>query len=136
MRSLPIVGLIFSALLLDVVSLTASPSSLPIDQTITEKDNGRELRVAVGDTVTVKLGAQLGTGYGWHVTSGPGSRLQQTDKRPKIESNSNSPGSSELEVFRFTARRPGRVRLELRYSRPREKSAGALKTFHVFIVIR
>ena len=130
------VGLIVSAIVLNFINATGAHATAPIDHTVTEENNGREVRVAPGDIVTVKLGAQLGTGYGWQVVSGPGRRLQQIDKRPKIESNKGSvPGNSEVEVFRFAARQAGRVRLELLYLRPREKREAALKTFRIFIVI-
>jgi inhibitor of cysteine peptidase len=104
---------------------------------VTEDDNGKEIQVARGDTITVRLGAQLGTGYAWYVTSGPGSLLEQSGKRPKIESNRNSaPGSSEVEVFKFIARRGGNVRLELSYRRPADKDSSAQKTFNILINIR
>jgi predicted secreted protein len=135
MRSLSIIGLIFSAIFLEVCAATSSPPGLPTEHTVTESDTGKEIRVAPGDIITVRLGSQLGTGYGWEVTRGPGRRLQQPEKRPKIESNRGaSPGASEIEVFRFVARRPGRVYLELRYLRPRAKTA--LKSFHVLVVIK
>jgi predicted secreted protein len=137
MRSLSIVGLILSAFLLDAYTVIASPPATAAEHTVTEQDNGRQIRVARGDIVTVRLGSQLGTGYGWEVTRGPGRRLRQTDKSPKIELNrSSGPGASETEVFRFEARRTGRVYLELRYLRPRQKHNLALKSFHVVIVIR
>lgn len=137
MRPLFVASLIFSSFLLNCVAGNSIPASAPADHTVTEDDNGKEIQVAPGDTLTVRLGAQLGTGYGWDVTSGPGSLLEQTNQRPKIESNRNpKPGSSEIEVFQFTARRRGRVRLGFAYRRPADKESDAQKTFHVLIDIR
>lgn len=136
MRPLFVASLIFSSFLLNCVSGNPIPASAPVDHTVTEDDNGKEIQVARGDTITVRLRAQLGTGYAWYVTSGPGSLLEQSNQRPKIESDRNSgPGSSEVEVFQFTARRSGRVRLEFSYRRPAKDSA-AQKTFHVLINIQ
>ena len=136
MRPLCVVSLIFSSFLLNCASGNSIPVSAPTDHTVTEDDNDKEIQVARGDTITVRLGSQLGTGYGWYVTSGPGNLLEQTSQRPKIESNKNSkPGSSEVEVFQFTAKASGRVRLEFSYRRP-DKDSAAQKTFHVFINIQ
>jgi predicted secreted protein len=135
MRPLCVASLIFSSFLLNCVSGNSIPASAPADHRVTEDDNGKEIQVARSDTITVRLGAQLGTGYGWYVTSGPGSLLEQSNPRPKIESNRDAaPGSSEVEVFQFTARGTGRVRLEFSYRRPADKDSR--KTFHVIINIR
>jgi len=131
---------IFLALfLLCVFTLTtlARNASMRAEQTVSDADNGREIKVVRGDTIYVRLPAQLGTGYGWYVTSADSQLLELADKRPKIESNRDArPGASETEIFRFVAKRTGRVRLELRYMRSREPKDKALKTFQVIVVIR
>jgi len=136
MRPLCVASLILSSFLLNCAARNSMPPGTPADHLLTKDDNGKEIQVARGDTVTVRLGSQLGTGYSWYVTSGPGSLLEQTNQRPKIESNRDSaPGSSEVEVFQFIARRSGLVRLEFSYRRP-DKDSAAQKTFRVLINIR
>ncbi|HSS21393.1 MAG TPA: protease inhibitor I42 family protein [Pyrinomonadaceae bacterium] len=123
------------ALLLNTGAVNSPLAVVPADHTVEIVDNGKEVQLARGDSLNVRLPAQLGTGYGWYVTSGPGRRLQHTNQRPKIETNKDStPGSSEVEVFQFVARRSGRVSLAFRYGRPR--NTATLKTFHITVVIQ
>jgi len=127
---------LFRTVLVLVFFLPLAVLGTTAEHTISEADNGREIKVTRGDIIEVRLPAQLGTGYGWRVTSAASRRFELIDGRPKIESSSNvAPGASETEVFRFVARKAGRARLELRYSRPWEPNKKALKTFYLTVVV-
>ena len=81
-----------------------------------------DLNVVNGDTFSIKLKVQLGTGFRWELTlSGKGCvRLLeeptiQTDKNLKI-------GTTETQVFRFVAERQGMETIVFRYLRPWQRN--------------
>jgi predicted secreted protein len=84
--------------------------SVPRVFTLSEKDNGRKIRLRKSDILVLKLQAQFGTGYSWQV-------------------------AASNKIFRFKAKQAGQVELELRYVRVWEKEAQALKTFRLKLQI-
>ncbi|MDQ3472604.1 MAG: protease inhibitor I42 family protein [Acidobacteriota bacterium] len=83
--------------------------------------------------MTIKLKAQLGTGYGWQVVK---SKQFKSLGNPELESPSKgSPGGIERQVFQFKALTSGLLELELHYLRPWEKGAKPLKTYRLLVQV-
>lgn len=100
------------------------------------KESGRSYVVKPGAVLEVRLSAQLGTGYSWHVTAPAGAILVQ-DGEPKTEPAPGGakpmPGGPEIQVFRFTAGSAGKGDLKLKYARGFEPSQKAQRrvTYHI-----
>lgn len=118
--------LLFSA----VLRTSAQPASLACVSSIGIEQDGKEANVAVGDTIAIRLAAQLGTGFIW--------RLEPGDTKvavPPLGASfdlpaPNKPGGPETMVFRFRIAMPGDATLRFNYVRPWEKKSPA-KTFHI-----
>ena len=98
---------------------------------ITEKDNDSFVGIAVGDILTLKLEANLGTGNAWHVVANDPDLLELLGE-PKVEPIEEDAkkvkkeeallvGQSERMVFRFKAQRSGINILRMSYFRIHEK---------------
>jgi len=102
---------------------------------VTESDNGKEIQMKKGDTICVKLRAQLGTGFGWYVEkSSP--LLKQLGNPLQIQEKKGEPGSVEFQVYQFTAQGSGKGELELFYKRPWMKNVPPEKSFKVSVTIQ
>lgn len=104
--------------------------------TISEQDQGSELRVHVGDELTVRLSAIPGTGYSWNV-SGESQGVLVEMGQPTFEKTTDvrKLGAPEQQNFRFRVESPGVHQLQLKYRRPWDKpGTAAVKTFSVTIV--
>lgn len=103
------------------------------------KESGKAFVVKPGAVLEIRLSAQLGTGYSWHVTAPPAAVLVQ-DGEPKTEPAPDGarsmPGGPEIQVFRFTAKAAGKADLKLKYARGFEPGRKALRsaTYHIKVV--
>jgi predicted secreted protein len=116
----------------------------PATTTLVEEDSRRTVLAKVGDTISIRLVAQLGTGYGWQLAALENQVLTQVGG-PKSKfitvarSTSNirqNPGGSEFQVFLFEARAPGNAELKFKYSRGFEPDNKPLRTvvFRITVV--
>ena len=103
--------------------------------TLGDRDNGREISVAKGDTLIIKLGSQPGTGYGWRIAKNDVKLLKFLGESAESPDNGRE-GGTELQVFRFKAQSSGSNLLELHYARPWEKGVAPLKTYCLKVRIR
>jgi inhibitor of cysteine peptidase len=102
---------------------------------VTEADNDKEIQMKTGDTICVKLRAQLGTGFGWYVEkSSP--LIKQLGSPMQMQEKKGEPGSVEFQVYQFTAQGSGKGELELFYKRPWVKNVPPEKTFKVRLAIQ
>jgi inhibitor of cysteine peptidase len=87
---------------------------------VTEKDNGRNVTVAPGANLIVRLPSSASTGYSWSVDPNT-SRLLKLQGKPRYQSPEDAaPGTPGHQVFRFlVAEQPGAdADLTLRYNPP------------------
>jgi predicted secreted protein len=118
-------------------AITACPSVMPQEHhvVLTDADNGKEVALSTEGTLTVKLPAQMGTGYSWQVEDVDKDRLAPPDK-PTLESTAkDTAGGTDLQVFTFKPVKAGTTALKFRYVRPWEKDAKPQKTFSVNVKI-
>jgi predicted secreted protein len=101
---------------------------------VTEQHNNTQVRLHVGDRLTVRLEAIPGTGYSWIVKGEVGGVLNQTGEPAFERSGERVMGGVEQQVFSFQVKANGAAGLELEYRRPWEKSATASKSFSIRVI--
>jgi predicted secreted protein len=103
-------------------------------QTVTEKDSGKNVGLAVGDRLIVRLKSNPTTGYSWMAVKLSSAALKQVGK-PKYESDPDpKPGSGGTDVFTYDAAKAGKATLVFTYQRPWEKKPPTQKlTFNVTV---
>lgn len=132
-RSLMLRGLALAA----AIALPGSATDTPLR--LGAKESGKAFVVKPGAVLEVRLSAQLGTGYSWHVTAPAASILVQ-EGEPKTEPTPDGakpmPGGPEIQVFRFTAKAAGKADLKLKYARGFEPGKRAMRsaTYHLKVV--
>ena len=90
---------------------------------VSESDDGKEVVLALGDTLELALAETSGTGFRWLFKSRAESLLAL--KKEYIDGASSIAGSGRVHVWRFKAIASGEATLELAYERPWEKVAPA-----------
>lgn len=122
----------FTGLVLLFVAAAAPSYPSPSEaRVIKDGDQGTEVKLVVGEELTIRLESQPGTGYSWVVSKVDADRLDKGGE-PTLEPPDRSlPGAPQHQVFKFKARREGAGSLELAYRRPWEKDTPAAKTFRV-----
>ncbi|MBT3279190.1 MAG: hypothetical protein HN370_07435 [Phycisphaerales bacterium] len=104
-----------------------------------EKNNGKTVAAQVGDTILIKLDSNPSTGYGWKQGDQPkGSAVEFKSKKFLTASQMNSemrpmPGQGGATTFTYLVVKPGKVKIDLNYRRPWEKTKPAAKTVQVTI---
>jgi len=88
---------------------------------MSETDDGREISVAVGETVELELPETSGSGFRWAFTSS-GESIVALEKEYSANT-ATAPGSGRMCCWRFKAIAVGNAKLELVYARPWEKRA-------------
>jgi len=102
---------------------------------VTEADNGKDVTMKKGDTICLKLRAQLGTGFGWYVEkSAP--NLKQLGSPQQMHEKKGEPGAVEFQVYQFTAQDAGKGAIELVYKRPWVKNVQPEKSFKVSVSVQ
>jgi predicted secreted protein len=108
---------------------------LPSTTTLTPDDDGRELRMGVGDRIVVVLGSNPATGFMWQAGDYDRDVLQQTGD-VEYEPSASVPGASGTDTLTFEAVGEGETTLELIYRRPWEKSRQPAERFTVHVEVR
>jgi len=107
--------------------------SPPPAPTITQADAGKSVTLSVGQTLTVHLSAQLGTGYGWAVAS-DSTPLLKFEKSSALGS-ATMPGGAQTQELLFTATSAGQGTLKLEYRQPWMKDTAPSKTYSVSVTV-
>lgn len=81
------------------------------------EDDGRTFDLAPGGILTFRLPSHAGTGFMWKPAPFDGGALTQIGERGS-EVSSVVPGAPKTDVYRFVARSPGTVGIEMDYQRP------------------
>jgi inhibitor of cysteine peptidase len=103
--------------------------------TVTDKDNGREVSLAKGATLILRLEARPGTGYAWRVAQNDPDYLKAQGESVFEQPENEKPGDIEHQVFRFTAQASGSSALKLEYARGWEKGVAPAKTYSIKVNI-
>jgi inhibitor of cysteine peptidase len=103
--------------------------------TVTDKDNGREVSIAKGGTLILRLEARPGTGYAWQIVQNDSNYLKAQGESVFEHSKGEQAGDTEQQVFRFTAQTSGSSVLKLHYMRSWEKGVEPAKTYSIKVQI-
>lgn len=106
------------------------------DKLITASDNGSEIRLRTGETLTVRLDSNPTTGYSWQVMEIDNTVLgQEGDPEYKADPGSGGlAGAGGEETTRFKALGAGKTTLTLGYMRPWE-DLPPIETFRIQVVV-
>jgi len=106
-------------------------------QKLTEADNGKTVKVKVGDLVVVSLKGNPTTGFSWRTAKLDGKSVEQAGE-PKYVNKPHRKGMvgvGGMFSLKFNAAKSGKTEVNLEYSRPWEKDTKPLKTFTVTVEV-
>lgn len=99
------------------------------------EDDGREITLQKGQTLSIKLAANPTTGYSWEFVESEGAILQQVGE-PEFEADSDLLGAPGTQTLRFETVETGQMELRLVYQRPWKTDVEPLKTFTVQVTVQ
>jgi inhibitor of cysteine peptidase len=126
-----VLALILLAAMITGVSGCA-PQASP---TLGAEDNGRQVTLQQGQTLTIKLEANPTTGYSWEFVEPEKAILEQVGES-EYEPESDLLGAPSTQTLRFEAVQPGQTELKLVYRRPWETDVEPLETFTVLVTVQ
>jgi predicted secreted protein len=102
--------------------------------TVTDAESGKDVDLASGQTLQVKLKMVAGTGYAWTVEGDPAPlKLAKTSKQ---QLHPGKPGAQQLAVFTFSPSSAGMATLTMVYRRSWEYNVPPAKTFTLRVNVR
>lgn len=114
-------------------------SPAPSTPTLTEKDAGQSVELAVGSTVRIVLDSNPSTGYRWDVAAVDAKVLHAAGESSSTRESSGAPpmpGAPEKAILSFQATAPGQTTLQLVYHQPWMQNVPPAKTFSVNFTVR
>lgn len=102
---------------------------------LSEGDNGRQMELAKGQTLSLLLSANPSTGYTWEVSELDAGVMRQAGE-PVFQPASDLIGAPGTMTFAFQAVNAGETALKLVYHRPWENKTEPAQTFSIRIVVR
>jgi inhibitor of cysteine peptidase len=106
------------------------------DVTVTTKDNGSSVSMAVGKQLKAQLDSNPSTGYSWVATHTPDFLLQQGEPVFSQADSGGKVGAGGTQTFTYKARSGGEAELVLVYVRPWETGVAPAQTFSVKITAK
>ncbi|MGB2628341.1 MAG: protease inhibitor I42 family protein [Candidatus Acidiferrum sp.] len=131
-RPSPITRICFIPAILSVfaVAITLTAKTLLLD----DSDNSTHIFLNVGDVISIKLTANVTTGYSWEAVSVPPCLLREASQQ-KQKSNPRM-GESGFQVFVFRAKEVCNAVVALNYFRPFEKDKPPGRTFTIDVTVQ
>ncbi|MDK2979842.1 MAG: inhibitor of cysteine peptidase [Chloroflexota bacterium] len=105
------------------------------ERLVTEKDDGRTVKMRIGEKLLVQLEGNPTTGYEWSLAALNEKYLSYRGE-PEFQRDSNLIGAGGTYTFIFDTLEPGRTTLTLEYARPFEPDVPPARTFSVDVLIR
>ncbi len=113
----------------------ARTSGAPEEVQLTDEQNGSDVRLAFGGTLTVALASNPSTGFSWSVTPPEPAGLEIEGEPRYVPPGSTTPvvGAAGTQVFTFKAIAKGASQVTLTYARSFEPGAEGERTFKVTV---
>lgn len=114
-----------------------APVAAPMS--LSDKDNGKQVTLAIGQELTLVLESNVTTGFTWEVTGLNASLLEPIGAPEyKAPQSGSAPvvGAGGTQIFRFKAKASGQAELKLIYHRTFEKDVPPAKTFLITLSIK
>lgn len=104
---------------------------------MTRDDNGKTLKVKVGDVIRVKLKSNRTTGYSWALTGKTDAKvLKSGEVEYKVDEHpAGMVGVGGNDFCTFTALAPGKTEIALGYARPWEKGKEPAQAFKLTVEV-
>ena len=104
---------------------------------MTRDDNGKTLKVKVGDVIRVKLKSNRTTGYSWSLTGKTDAKvLKSGEVEYKVDEHpAGMVGVGGNDFCTFTALAPGKTDISLGYARPWEKDKEPAQAFKLTVEV-
>ncbi len=104
---------------------------------MTRDDNGKTLKVKVGDVIRVKLKSNRTTGYSWALTGKTDAKvLKSGEVEYKVDEHpAGMVGVGGSDFCTFTALAPGKTEIALGYARPWEKDKESAQAFKLTVEV-
>lgn len=121
----------------------STPSSFaPNEVSVKESDTGKEVKVAVGGTLTVELDSNPSTGFKWELMSisDPGvvEKTGEKFEAAMIKRAEGSPpivGAPGRELWTFKALKKGKSGVSMQYSQPWTGDTKGVRSFDLTVVV-
>ncbi|WP_027402886.1 protease inhibitor I42 family protein [Aphanizomenon flos-aquae] len=131
-----IISLLTSLTIIFQVSNAANPPMSKSEITVNDANNNSQIIIQKGNMMIVELLTNPGTGYSWQIIKNDPDKLKPLGDSVLKPLETEAPGASENQVFRFLAQNSGLAVLELHYLRPWERNIPPLKTYQINVQIR
>jgi inhibitor of cysteine peptidase len=125
-------GMYLTSVCTIVMLLLIPPFAHALD--LTERDNGRSVAIAVGETVSLTLAGNPTTGYIWELADVDRTVLTP-DPEPAFAADSSLTGAGGKFTFRFFARTAGSSAVKMSYRRPWEKDVPPLRSVALTLTV-
>ena len=116
---------------------SSAATAVPKTYEMTRDDNGKTLKVKVGDVICVKLKSNRTTGYSWALTGKTDAKvLKSGEVEYKVDEHpAGMVGVGGNDFCTFTALAPGKTDISLGYARPWEKDKEPAQTFKLTVEV-
>ena len=130
-------GVVFTAVLTLGTAFGEEPKAPEPAQKLTDADNGKTIKVKVGDLVAISLKGNPTTGYSWRTGKLDGKAIEQSgDPKYAVDAHrAGMVGVGGTFLFTFKAVKSGKTQIGLEYVRPWEKDKKPVQTFAVTIEV-
>jgi inhibitor of cysteine peptidase len=126
------------ALVAMLVCLAACSTGAPDRVSVTESNDGEQIEVAAGGSLTITLESNASTGFQWSESAEIGDLdvLQQTDHQFVAPNDTGVVGAPGQEVWTFNALKEGTSTISMEYRRSWESAGEAAQTFSLTVIVK
>ena len=110
-------------LIATALSLAGCAHRCPL--TLAEADSGKTVEIKVGQTLTLRLAVDLGTGRTWQIATEPDARFLIVVDSGYAQPPAGAPGAPRQAWWLLRATGAGSTSITLRYGRPWESASDA-----------
>jgi len=115
---------------------SASLSGSGNDVNVDDSYSGKQVELAVGQSLVVTLASNITTGYSWSLTeNSDGSVLSETGNE-YVAPQTTLMGAGGKEEWTFKALKKGTSTISMEYSRPWETDTPPAETFDLTVVVK
>jgi predicted secreted protein len=104
------------------------------NKVLTDDDNGKHVKLTVGEKFELRLKSQLSTGFSWKIVSLKGV-ARQGDSKVISAPSDNTVGGQDIQILVFTASEKGEGQIELNYLQQWKEGAQYEKRFFISFTV-